>query len=278
MSGDEDYKPGNLSDEYDCIQFKLRSSIPLHLAKVVEIGEDILWTVPNFPVLTLKFTKVKVNIGNQMQAGLFRADDLRVKSSKLPFEIEYTSFCSITISETDFVVFWEWDIWTLAGLNTDSSEELSFSATDSYESSTSSGSETVAEAEETDEIEHTLPFKVLGVAHNIDRQYHLKMAHNEMATRPINVKIEPDANNQHDENAIAVFIDYHSGWKLVGFIPKELTKYIHPLILNGNIKKLSVSAIRYRVTYSIVGYYMTLNIRRKGTWERTVLKASRFVD
>lgn len=86
------------------------------------------------------------------------------------------------------------------------------------------------EKEEEDFIVHTLLFKVLDVVYKSERQNHLKAACIKMKDDPKSVfkaTIEPDPDNDFDANAIRVLIDYGTGFKHVGFIAEELTKYAH---------------------------------------------------
>ena len=112
-----------------------------------------------------------------------------------------------------------------------------------------------------DDSDHTLPFKVLGVAFK-HRQRHLEAAFQKLENgEEVKVDIKPEPDNDYDSNAIAVLLNYGSGWYTVGYIAKELTNEIHPLLKSSNIK-VGISHIRFRLTYSLIGYYLTLNITR----------------
>ena len=88
------------------------------------------------------------------------------------------------------------------------------------------------------------------------------------------IKAEPE--NENDKYAIAVLIDYGEGWKTVGYIAKELTYYLHPHLQSDRIH-VTIAHIRFRVTYLLVGYYLTLNITQKGQWPTQVMNASKSV-
>lgn len=75
-------------------------------------------------------------------------------------------------------------------------------------------------------------------------------------------KLQPEPDNEHDENATAVHINIGSDWNKVGYIARELTRELHPLIENSYIK-VNVARIHFRVNYLLVGYYITLNISKK---------------
>ena len=91
------------------------------------------------------------------------------------------------------------------------------------------------------------------------------------------VDIKPEPENDYDSNAIAVLLNYGSGWYTVGYIAKELANEIHPLLKTSNIK-VEISHIRFRLTYLLIGYYLTLNITRKGQWSPKVISASKTVQ
>ena len=89
------------------------------------------------------------------------------------------------------------------------------------------------EEEEEEFVVHTRPFKVMGVVYKTERQNHLKAACMKMqddANFVVKAMIEPDPDNDFDANAIRVLIDYGTGFKHVGFIAEELTKYVHPVL------------------------------------------------
>ena len=48
-----------------------------------------------------------------------------------------------------------------------------------------------------------------------------------------NLQQEPE--NDYDQNALSVLINFGSGWNKVGYIAKELTSELQPLIDNDNI-------------------------------------------
>jgi hypothetical protein len=62
----------------------------------------------------------------------------------------------------------------------------------------------------------------------------------------------------------------------VGYIPQELTCFIHPLLQAGNME-VSVRNIRFRTNYLRVGFYLTINITKTGLWDNAVVAASKNV-
>ena len=97
-----------------------------------------------------------------------------------------------------------------------------------------------------------------------------------MHNKDVQAQLQPEPENDYDQHAIAVLINCGGGWNKVGYIAKELTSDIHPIIERNNIK-VTVARIRFRVNYLLVGFYITLNITKKGPWSSKVVKASRKV-
>lgn len=128
-------------------------------------------------------------------------------------------------------------------------------------------------------VKHTLPFKVLGSAHNLNYQKHLELAYdlwNSGETR-LDVILCPEKDNKYDVNAIAVALKYNStGFHRVGYIARELTQYIHPHLNTDNILA-TVKRISFRVDFLMVGYYLTIDITKQGEWSPDVVRASKGV-
>ena len=59
-------------------------------------------------------------------------------------------------------------------------------------------------------------------------------------------KLQEAPKNDYDQNAIAVLINFGSGWTKVGYIAKELISELQTLVDSGNIK-VHVAHIRFRV-------------------------------
>ena len=121
----------------------------------------------------------------------------------------------------------------------------------------------------------TLPFKVMGVAHKLERQKHLEAAFIKMNEENviIKAKIQPKPDNMYDANAIAVLIDYGLGYKQVGYISQDLTKFVHSVLSRGWLQH-AVYNIKFRTTWAKAGFYMTLQLTSKGEWPAQVLRAS----
>ena len=126
-----------------------------------------------------------------------------------------------------------------------------------------------------DEITHTVPFKCIGVAHEKNYQYHLEQAYLALheQDKPVNV-IQPEPLNPMDPNAIAIDLDYGTGWACVSYIASELCKYLHPLIATGDILDVYVEHIKYRVDFFKIGFYPKICINQHGECQAQVVRKS----
>lgn len=84
---------------------------------------------------------------------------------------------------------------------------------------------------------------------------------------------QAESNNLYDRNAIAVYIMASSEYKKVGYLAHELTQYLHPLLKDPSLE-VSVNKIRFCTTFLMIEFYLTINITRKGLWEKAFFKAS----
>lgn len=126
-----------------------------------------------------------------------------------------------------------------------------------------------------DNTEHCLLFKVLGSAHHQKMQDSLELgllAINE--GKQVHVQLQPEPTN--DSNAILVEINYGEGFKPVGYIARELTRLLNPL-LGNQIVSVGVKHIKFRTTFQNIGYYTTIIITKKGHWDNSIVKKSKSV-
>lgn len=180
-----------------------------------------------------------------------------------PVEVQCLSTCNIEIEEEEFLALWEYTHVT----ETDESPGEDSDFDEPVES-------TLEEQDlENENMIHCLPFKVMGVTYNKRYQDHLEAA-KAVGAASVAAKIEAEPHNQFDSNAIAVFIDYGNGWVKIRYIVRELTRYIHPLLVSGKIVSVDVKHVNFCIVYLRVGYYVTINITRSGLWEEQVLRAS----
>ena len=91
---------------------------------------------------------------------------------------------------------------------------------------------------------------------------------------PVLVRIQEEPENEQDRDAIAVHVNYNTGWHRVGYIQHELTKYVKDAISNGKLLSTEIEHIKFRVHWYRVGFYMKLLITKRGTWDNCVLLKS----
>ncbi|KAJ7324075.1 Rad2 nuclease [Desmophyllum pertusum] len=246
-------------------------SVYIHILSID--SRQFAWKIPSFPVLSVNFLRADIMVNGKKMNGLLKQDTLQLLGKNYPVTVNCSSSCNITIAEEDFFVVWEFsniDETCAHDINYDSEEE------DEEEDNEEIENEYQEYDPQAEEITHTLPFKVMGVAYNTAYQNHLEAA-KEAGPAFVSAKIESETENPYDCNAIAVFINYGSAWEKIGYIAKELTRYIHPLLDNGKIVSVRVQHVTFRMSYLKVGYYIAIEITRKGQWEQKVLRASQKV-
>ena len=100
------------------------------------------------------------------------------------------------------------------------------------------------EEQEIDNIPHTLPFKVMATCFSSKRRDALEKSYEVLyeCNRQVFVKLCPEPQNENDTNSISVQINYDEDepYYTVGYIARELTKYMHSIIneLEVSVKKL----------------------------------------
>ena len=91
-------------------------------------------------------------------------------------------------------------------------------------------------SDEDQKITHSVPFKCIGAAHEQNYQQHLELAYLALKKKTsVKVHLRAEPLNPLDPSAIAIDLDYCTGWCHVGYIASELCKYLHPLMVTGNI-------------------------------------------
>lgn len=222
---------------------------------------SFLWKIPQFPVLTLEFNSVTFQGDNlQLCDGVVQTCEL---SKICACKFKCLSHCEIDISGKRYTV-----LWKLEKVNeTQGNADVHIPA-----------NEDASENDEPIETTHCLPFKVLGTCHSTCRQSALEEAFSylEEYNRPVFAKIEAEPENMHDKHAIAVYIMSSEDYEKVGYIPSELTKYIHPILKDPDLE-VTVNRIRFCTTFQRIGFYLTIDITRKGLWYNAVVKASKNV-
>lgn len=227
---------------------------------IITINESwFSWTIPCFPLITLEFVKVKVKvIGKEMDALIKRGTTASLGN------VRCTKHWNISIENISFIVLWEFVPCPLLGQATTSSQPL-----DSATSNNGTGDM---------QTHHVLPFKVLGTCFCTERQNILEQAYeyfNEY-NRPVSVRLKQEPDNPHDSNAIAVFIQTDAEFEKVGYIASELTKHVQPFLKDPHFHT-EVKRIRFRTTYMMIGFYITIELSKKGLWHNDIIKASKSV-
>lgn len=229
---------------------------------------------PCFPVLSVEFRHVDAYIDGTQEQILISRNSGHVTC---PVDICCTSYCEIVVDGKQHRVFWEWtpygseSVRNVTQTHTTSPDEgLQNDSDDDFDDSDDGD-------DNEDPTHHTLPFKVLGVAYSAERQKHLENAFIILRERLVKAKIVPEIDNAYDKNAIAVMLDYGHGWVKIGYIAKELTQFLHPLLKCDHITSVSLKHINFRTSYLRAGFYATVQITRKGQWENTIIKASKRV-
>ena len=252
---------------------------------VVSFGQELDWTIPSFPVLTINFHNLGLELTGKKCNGLInRKDFAKIQDKDIPLEGICGSHCHISISDIDYIVLWQWEIFQELrndiGSDSENSSIVShISETDLSDTSigdvnfnaNSSGDNSDDKSEHM--ANHTVPFKVMGVRHNNQNQTHLMKAEARLYTENehVTAHLVPEPQNEKDSSAISVQINYGDGQHHVGYIPKELTQYIHPLLQANAITNVEIGHIKFCLKWYRIGFYMKLMITRRGRWDPFVV-------
>ncbi len=224
--------------------------------------------------MILEFAFVRFKKGTEVLKGVILKDEL---ANIQPGIFTCTSHCEIVINGKKYTV-----LWKLVPEKATSRRSVS-SGSDPSVSNTLPDDYRLEDSEDLvqpiEDIDHCLPFKVLGTCHTVDRQNVLERAFTylEEHNRHVFAKIEAEPDNPYDKHAIAVYVMSSSDYEKVGYIAKELTQYVHPVLYDKSLD-VSVKKIRFCTTYCMVGYYLTINISKKGLWDKQVISASKRVN
>lgn len=225
---------------------------------ITSISDDWFpWKIPSFPVVTINFKNVKFTLSNGKHCNGVVHKDIDIE----PGEFCCTSHCMIKIDNNDVIV-----LWTLIP----SKNNVKLSKSDAKEEKEPSLDE------ENCNEEHTLPFKVMGTCYSISRQDALEEAYEYLYkyNRPVFVKLVEEPENLHDRNAVAVYLMASEDYNKVGYIARELTTYVKPILKTLDV---SVKHIRFSTTFSTMGFYLAIGITKKGKWHENVVAASKKV-
>ena len=219
-------------------------------------------------MITLEFTFVQFKKDTQLYKGVIQKCEAR---NIHPGTFTCNSHCEIEIHGEKYTVLWK----LVPVKSTSTSGEKSHTASNTVSDDDLEEDDLV---QPPDGTKHCLPFKVLGTCHHVVRQKALEEAYIylEEHNRPIFAKIEAEPDNPHDKHVIAVYIMSSSDYEKVGYLAKELTQYVHPVLSDKSLD-VTVKKIRFCTTYRMVGFYLTLNITKNGLWDKKVINASKKV-
>lgn len=252
---------------------------------VESVGDELEWIVPSLPVLTIIYVQVNVIIDSEQISGLINQKDFHTLQGKeFPCKGICHSHCTIFINATEYAVLWTWELFQELiddqESDSDGSSLIScISETDLSDSDISIGDVNLGDDDDTSDCEsdsgdispvhHTLPFKVMGVAHTNQSQTHLGRASIKIYDEheEVTAHLLPERDNERDADAISVQINYGDGPCHVGYIPRELTNFIHPLLKDNAITKVEIGHIMFSVKWCRPGFYMNLLITRLGRWD-----------
>ena len=100
-----------------------------------------------------------------------------------------------------------------------------------------------------EDITHCLPFEVMGT------EYHYENKH-----IFANDNAEPD--KPYNKNAIAVYIMSSTDYEKVGYLPTELTRFVHSQPKDPKLE-VTVRQIRFCTTFLINGFEISTNDLRE---------------
>ncbi|XP_077864746.1 uncharacterized protein LOC144350428, partial [Saccoglossus kowalevskii] len=255
---------------------------------VTGLEEALVWTLPCCPVIKLSLRVVKILAPQSSQFadlshGVVKLSDERLCVVNLPALIKCinSDCCTVNINNRSLLMLWN---WTISDDNSVSDDDLPLYAM-SISSFTSNTTSTAVSNDYNNEddpadIEHSLPFKVLGVCHVTKRQEILQEAYIRLYEQklPVKTRIRPDPSNIVDKNAIAVDLDVGNGWQHIGFLPSELVQYVHPPLREGKISMVKIDHIRFRTTWTLIGFYAKITMTKLGSvWDDFVIQKSKTV-
>jgi hypothetical protein len=238
-------------------------------------NKSFSWKIPGFPVMEIEFTEATCIWNGQRKTILLK----KKHNIKRHDKVTCTSCCTISVNGVNREVIWKWQHDDKNDQNAEQQrqeEEDKDEETDHEEEEDDEGDDDV---EEEELILHTVPFKVMGVTYSVEAQRHLEKVYTkwtEMKDK-VQTKVEPEPSNNFDANAIVVLFKYEQNWVKLGYIAAELTKYVHLALQNGSLTAVAIKHIKFCTTYMKVGFYMTLELTKKGEWDSVVCKASKKV-
>ena len=243
---------------------------------VISIDNNLVkWKIPSFDIMEIEFKKVNAEINSTNTVLFINAEDNTTAGEKNSI----TEHFKIQIGTENKIVAWKFEKVDIAIDNQygrihanqidvdNDNNDLDDTVTDLQ---TNAGT-----------FRHTAAFKVLGTCYNKNYQRHTEKAFDLMKTfgsHHIQVKLVPEPQNTFDSKAIAVTLQYdNTGYHRVGYIPRELTKFIHEFFATHDILECHLRSINFRTTFMLIGFYLSIYIASKKEWPKDVIKASKKV-
>jgi hypothetical protein len=234
--------------------------------EITAVEDGIMsWTIPDFPVITLNFKKVTFHNGDTEAKGLVNSSETITAFTKY----QCTKHCIIKLPDEQLYTV----LWQIKPKR--NARNVSITSNGNAEGNTTP---VQSLKDNPGTQKQTLPFKVLGTCFSKERQCILEEALDHIENnRYLDVDLVHESTNVHDPKAIAVLISTGNDFEKVGYLPRELTEFVHPLLNSGDIE-VEVKRIFFKMTYLRVGFYMTINITKTGVWDDVVLRASKKVQ
>ena len=187
----------------------------------------------------MEFLYVDAEIDGNFDQVLISRNSLQVKC---PVDISCSSYCNIVVGGKKHQVFWTW-------ARPSDTSEIDINSSDDSGDELDSSSE--IDNENSEDVLHTVLFKVLGSAYSVEHQKCLEDAHKLLYEKKVdvNANLVPESNHTYDKNTIAVMLGFGNEWNKVGYIPTELTQFLHPLLNHYKITNVSLKHIKFRTTY-----------------------------
>ena len=121
--------------------------------------------------------------------------------------------------------------------------------------------------DEVDVADYTKEFLVVGGRHHMQMHKHLDQAYDQFLSQgPIDVLLTLEPDNPVDKNAINVKVNYGEGFKPVGYIVRDSTRHLQPLLHNNIPITAKVKRIHFGLLNTLVGYKLHINVNKQGQW------------
>jgi len=247
---------------------------------VLSVGSAFRYVIPSFCSFAVEMRQMRMTAehitGKQVTYDIFIRNDLSLHRC-YPTLLRITDFIQIhlkefnecvntdgmqlmTPSEVVVVMNWEW-------LDEDEESELSTNRTHVSESSLEDTHyNPCLKSDDDDETDAEIPipcmtFKCIGAVRDPSSQDSLEKARDMLKDgKCVEVRINPEPNNQYDSKAIAFQCVIENKCSRIGYIVREALDDVHRAITTNSIISVKFSWIKYLVTW----------ITTKGKWSPVV--------